>query len=424
MRIERALAVPGSGGYFNEDLEAIRAGAPKDGFFYVGSPLSEGFTRIKEPSEAISIVLLLENGQAVVGDCLSVEFAAAGGRQGRFRAEEQLPWLEMLCGRLEGRLVSSFLEMSDKLEQELPPGAHRAAAMYGASQALLQAVAAKQQTTAAEALAAEFGVGVADAPIPIYVQTGEDRHTNVDKAILKEADVFPHGLINDIELTFGRDGARFSEYVAWVADRIRRFGRNGFCAELHFDVYGLPGQVFNNDIERIADYLANLERLASPYPVCVEMPLEMDSRDAQIEAFARLREALVRRESGIKVIVDEWANDLDDIKAFVEADASDMINVKSPDLGSIANAARAILACWQGGVRPILGGSCTDTDQSARVMAHVALACRPAWVLARPGMGVDEGLQIVRNEMLRTLAIISAQRRRKPDEALTDRASW
>ena len=61
-----------------------------------------------------------------------------------------------------------------------------------------------------------------------------------------------------------------------------------------------------------------------------------------------------------------------------------------------------------GGVRPILGGSCAETDQSARIMAHVALATRPAWVLARPRMGVDEGLQIIYNEMARTLAIIES----------------
>jgi methylaspartate ammonia-lyase len=410
VRIEKALAVPASGGYFNEDLEAIRAGAERDGFFYVGDPVSDGFTRIKEPSEAVSIVLVLDNGQTVVGDCISVEFAAAGGRQGRFRCEEQLPLLETLCRRLEGLPVSHFLAVSDSLEHEaLTPGLHGAAAMYGVSQALLQAVAIKHERTPAEILAEEFDLPIAEDPIPIYVQTGEERFTNVDKAILKEADVLPHGLINDVELTFGRDGLRFVEYVEWVAERVRRHGRDGYAPELHFDVYGLPGRVFRNDIERIADYLADLGKRASPYLVCVEMPVEMQSRDSQIEAFAALRTALRARESDVSLIVDEWANDLDDIRAFVDADASDMVNVKSPDLGSVANAARAVLACWEGGVRPILGGSCTDTDQSARVMAHVALACRPAWVLARPGMGIDEGFQIVRNEMLRTLAIIRAR---------------
>ena len=33
------------------------------------------------------------------------------------------------------------------------------------------------------------------------------------------------------------------------------------------------------------------------------------------------------------------------------------------------------------------------------------MACGAVQVLARPGMGVDEGLMIVRNEMARTLAL-------------------
>ena len=75
-----------------------------------------------------------------------------------------------------------------------------------------------------------------------------------------------------------------------------------------------------------------------------------------------------------------------------------MVNVKSPDLGSLTRTVQAIRQCWEGGVRPILGGSCTDTDVSARAIANVALGAGPAWVLARPGMGIDEGFQIVHNE--------------------------
>jgi methylaspartate ammonia-lyase len=281
--------------------------------------------------------------------------------------------------------------------------------MYGISQALLQTVAVQQKLTPAETLAHELGTELPATPVPVYIQTGEQRHTNVDKAIAKKADVLPHGLINDVERTFGRDGGEFVDYVSWVVDRVREYGHEDFQPELHFDLYGLPGLIFGYDTEKIADYLSEIARRALPYQLCIEMPLEMTSRDAQIEAFRSLRSALQKRESKVSLIVDEWANTLDDIREFIDAGATDMINVKSPDLGSIANAARAVLTCWEGGVRPILGGSCTDTDQSARLMAHVALACGPAWVLARPGMGVDEGLQIVRNEMLRTLAVARAR---------------
>ena len=83
-----------------------------------------------------------------------------------------------------------------------------------------------------------------------------------------------------------------------------------------------------------------------------------------------------------------------------------MIQVKTPDMGALTHIGQAVLECRAGGVGPILGGSCVDTDQAARIMAHLALATRPDWILARPGMGIDEGLQIVHNEMVRTLALI------------------
>ena len=46
--------------------------------------------------------------------------------------------------------------------------------------------------------------------------------------------------------------------------------------------------------------------------------------------------------------------------------------------------------------------------------AHVAMACGADQVLAKPGMGVDEGLMIVGNEMARTAAL--AQRRARMRE--------
>jgi methylaspartate ammonia-lyase len=315
-----------------------------------------------------------------------------------------------VCRWLEGQAVDDFLALCERFEQRpFPEGLNRTAAAYAVSQALLQAVALDRRQTAAEVLAAALGVAVAPTPVPINVQCGDDLRNNVDKAVLKRADVLPHGLINSIDTKLGRRGEILAEYVSWVVSRIRKYGGEGYHPELHIDVYGLVGDIFAQDVERIAAYVADLGERARPYDFCLETPVLMDSRQAQMEQFAALRRALARRGSRVRLIVDEWANDLDDIRAFVKAGATDMINVKSPDLGAVGNAGRAVLECWAGGVRPILGGSCVDTDQSARIMAHVALATRPAWVLARPGMGIDEGLQIVANEMARTLAIIRAR---------------
>ena len=409
MHIEHAVVVAARGGHFNEDLQAIRAGARRDGYLYLGDPQAPGFDAIRQPSEAFSLVLRLEGGATVAGDGMSVAYSAAGGRRGLFRAAEQLPHLQAICDHLRGRTVGDLAAMCADLEaQPYDERLHRNAAFYGASQALAQAVAIAKGRTTAEVLADHFGRPVGAAPVPINVQCGEERHAGVDKAIMKRADVLPHGLINDLD-ELGAQGEVLQEYVSWIAARIARHAPADYRPELHIDVYGMVGVAFSHDVGRMADYLAGLGKRALPYRLCVETPVLLDSRSVQIETLAALREALAAREPRVSIIVDEWANTLQDIRAFIAAGAVDMVNVKSPDLGSILDSGQAILDCKAAGVRPILGGSCADTDQSARVIAHLALATEPAWVLARPGMGIDEGLQIVGNEMARTLALIAAR---------------
>lgn len=410
MRIEKALVVEARGGHYNDDLDAIRAGARRDGYFFEDPPQAPGFTSIRQPSEAFSIVLVLDNGATAVGDGMSVCYSAAAGREGLFLAAEQLPRLREVCEFFEGQTISSFTEMAAALEEQaFDDRLHRSAALYGASQALLEAVAIAEGRTPTEVLAGHFDVAPAETIIPIYVQCGDDRKIGVDKAILKRAAALPHGLINDLE-SLGRDGGRLREYVTWIAERIRVYGGDDYDPELHIDAYGMIGVIFDHDVDRMADYLAGLGECAGRHRLYVETPVLMKSRAEQIELFGALRRALRDRESGVRIVVDEWANDLEDIRAFITAGAADVIQVKSPDIGSVDSIGRAILECWAGEVRPILGGSCAETDQSARVMAQLALAVKPAWIMARPGMGIDEGIQIVHNEMARTLAVIASRR--------------
>jgi methylaspartate ammonia-lyase len=85
-----------------------------------------------------------------------------------------------------------------------------------------------------------------------------------------------------------------------------------------------------------------------------------------------------------------------------------MIQIKTPDLGSIHNTAEAVLYCKEKGVSAYQGGTCNETDRSAQVCVHVAMATSPDQILAKPGMGVDEGYMIVYNEMRRILALREA----------------
>ena len=407
MRIKQILVVPAWGGYYNDDLMAIEAGAAKDGLFYLGPPVTPGFDKIREPAEAASVVLVLDNGAVTVGDALSVAYSGAGGRRIRFTRDRQAPLLRHFASVLEGWEIGDWREMCGRVEALPSPGNdfHRSAAEYGLSQALLQAAALREHCTAAAVVARACDRQPAVRMVPIYVQSGDDRHVAVDKAIARRAEVLPHGLINTVDL-IGRNGETLIAYVEWIVERIRRFAPGDYRPELHFDTYGLLGHVFSNDPAVIARYVASLAEAASPHPLCLETPVLLHDRDAQIDSFAAIRRELKRLGSSANLIVDEWANTAGDIEAFVAAEAADMVNVKSPDLGSLTRTVQAIRQCWEGGVRPILGGSCTDTDVSARAIANVALGAGPAWVLARPGMGIDEGFQIVHNEMRRVLALL------------------
>jgi methylaspartate ammonia-lyase len=88
-----------------------------------------------------------------------------------------------------------------------------------------------------------------------------------------------------------------------------------------------------------------------------------------------------------------------------------MIQIKTPDLGSLADIVDAVLYCKAVGVEAYQGGTCNETDLSARLCAHLAMASRPERLLAKPGMGFDEGYCITKNEMARIGAVFDMRRR-------------
>jgi len=109
------------------------------------------------------------------------------------------------------------------------------------------------------------------------------------------------------------------------------------------------------------------------------------------------------------LVADEWCNTANDVRDFVDAGAGHMIQVKTPDLGSLHKTAEALRYCLDHGVGAYQGGTCNETDRSAHVCVHVAMAMHPAQILAKPGMGVDEAIMIARNEMERILALRAAK---------------
>jgi methylaspartate ammonia-lyase len=283
------------------------------------------------------------------------------------------------------------------------------AVRYGVSQALLKAVALSRGITMAEVITEEWGLSRPSAAIPIHAQSGSERYLNADKMIVRRVASLPHALVDNVPEQVGEDGVKLSRYVRWLKERIGELGGTDYRPMIHLDVHGALGQIFENKLGQVLGQLYAMEMAAQPYALRVESPVIMESREAQIEALKTLRRYIGFRKMQVQLVADEWANTLEDIQAFVEAGAADMIQIKMPDLGSVHNSIEAVLACQAGGVGAFLGGSCAETDLSARVAVHVALATRPDIIMAKPGMGVDEGVSLVQNEMARTLAWIQAR---------------
>jgi methylaspartate ammonia-lyase len=414
MVIAGVVAVPIRAGFFADDQAAIRAGAVHDGFTYSGRPSTAGFRTIRQPGEAVSVLLLLDDGQIAHGDCAAVQYSGVGGRAAVFEGGPAVQALERhVAPLLHGRQVTTFRDMAREVDRLVVDGEPlHAAIRYGVTQALLDAVARMRCVTMAEVVRDEYETGIAIRPVPMFVQSGDDRYTNVDKMVLKEADVLPHGLINEVETKLGRDGELLLAYVAWVRDRIISLrARPEYSPRLHFDVYGTIGAAFDGDLERVAAYLTRLGAVAEPFTVCVEHVIDAGSRSEQIRVCVALRSSLRARGSDVRLAVDEWCNTLEDIELFVSAGAADVIHVKTPDLGGINNTIEALLLVARNGLAAYCGGSSNETDRSAQISAHIAMACGAAQVLAKPGMGVDEGMMIVGNEMARVAALVAARDR-------------
>ena len=409
MKIVKALFIPGNAAFYFDDQQAIKQGAIKDGFFYQGAALTTGFSAIRQAGESISIVLLLENGQVAIGDCVAVQYSGAGGRDPLFTCQAFIPFLEQhIRPLLEGLDVSSFLNHSKHFDSLIIEGQRlHTAIRYGLSQALLDASALANHCLKAEIICQEYNLPIIPQAIPLFGQSGDERYTAVDKMILKQVDALPHALINNVEEKLGHKGEKLKAYIEWLVQRISRLRQSEhYQPDLHIDVYGTIGIIFDHDPVKIADYIAQLQALAEPFNLYIEGPVDAGNREAQIESLAAITSQLKQCGSKAKIVADEWCNTYEDIIAFTDAHCCDMAQIKTPDLGAIHNTVEATLYCKQHQVGAYQGGTCNETDISARHCVHIALAVRPERMLAKPGMGFDEGMTIVNNEMQRSVAVL------------------
>ena len=414
MKIEKIICSAGKTGFYFDDQKAIKQGAGHDGFNYVGDPVTPGFTAIRQPGESISVMLVLEDGQVAYGDCAAVQYSGAGGRDPLFLAKDFISVIEnKVAPAFLGENLDSFRRLAEKVDHMEVDGKRlHTAVRYGFTQALLDAVAKAQNKLMCEVIAEEYKTQLSDQLIPIFAQSGDNRYENAEKMIIKEAAVMPHALINNVDEKLGRDGSVLLDYVKWLSARILEMRQEqSYNPVLHIDVYGTIGEAFGNEnYTGMADYIQKLEEAAKPFKLRIEGPMDAGNHDDQIKCMSNLRKELDGRGCTVELVADEWCNTLEDIIAFSEAKAGHMAQIKTPDLGGINNTIEAVLYCQKHDMLAYLGGTCNETERSAQVCCHIAIATQPTQMLAKPGMGVDEPLMIVYNEQSRILAQLEAKK--------------
>jgi len=407
MKIVDVICSSGRTGFFFDDQQAVKTNAVKDGNAYKGYPVTPGFQAVRQAGEAVSVMLILEDGQVAYGDCAAVQYSGAAGRDPLFLADDFIPIIEEVVRPvLLGRDITNFRDMAKELDSLQYQGKLlHTAIRYGITQAALDAVAKSKHKLMAQIIADEYGTVISDTPIPIFSQSGDEPQLNADKMILKKADVLPHALFNNVD-KIGFQGYKLLEYVKWLRNRIFDLRwSDTYNPIIHLDVYGTIGLVFDHSYDKIAEFLHQLENAAKPLKVRVEGPVDMGDRETQVLAMMRLRQVLEMRGINVELVADEWCNTLEDIIHFTENNAGHMVQIKTPDLGGINNSIEAVLYCKKHNMDAYLGGTCNETERSAQVSTHIAMAVSPVQLLAKPGMGMDEGYMIVYNEMRRILAL-------------------
>lgn len=407
MRIKEIYVSESYTGFFFDDQQAIKKGAVNDGFLYLGAPVLEGFTSVRQKGEAISIQIIMEDGSVGYGDCAAVQYSGTGGRDPLFLAKDYLPLLEKeVLPLLKQEDVSAFRPLAEKYDHmEIHGKKLHTAIRYGITQALLSAVAAVKKVTMAEVIREEYDIqDHVYRPVPVFTQSGDDRYMNVDKMILKEADVLPHALINHVATKLGAHGELLKEYIVWLRNRILQHRiKPDYSPVLHIDVYGTIGIAFEGDMDAIVTYLRDLEETAKPFLLRIEGPIDTGDREGTMLALKEITKRLNDLHSTLQIVADEWCNTLEDIRYFADNQSGHMLQIKTPDLGGVNNVAEAILYCNKLHIGSYCGGTCNETNISAEVTTNIAIACNADQCLAKPGMGVDAGYMIVKNEMNRVL---------------------
>jgi methylaspartate ammonia-lyase len=399
-RVVEVITYRGLGGYYFEDLEHVRAHRTPVSERYHTATTHQRFPYVRTPAPVIGVGLKIEDGRIFFGDSVAVSFSGKSGRAIAGSQEDLESWFKNdFSSWIKTQEISSWIDLERNFINKFP--ATPAFVRYAVSQALVGASSAIHNQPPAVLMARELGRPLAKSPIPSHGSSGADFGATVDRMLARRIPFLPQGQFEDLDAQIGSNG---KQLVVWIREFVNRAKRFNYQPTLTLDFHGALGVLCENDSRKVAQLIATLCDAAKPLNLHVESPIVgLDLADHATK-LARLRQDLAMLGTKVAIIADEWANENSDIAHLITSRSVDGIHIKCPDTGTLSECAVAIDACRSQGIFVILGGSCTETDISARLSAHLAMATQPDALLIKPGMGFDEAYAMLTNEMARILA--------------------
>jgi len=270
---------------------------------------------------------------------------------------------------------------------------------YGVTQAILAALASLQRTTVAEVICQEYGLPRPDAPVPLLLEMpleqipGEDLWQQAAAVALIFAGDDPEGQL-------GVRGTRMLRLVRQLKGLLVHRGEEGGVEpSIYVSLEGSLGRLHDLSLGKVLGSIYGLEQAAEPYTVFTGDPVVFEDLSDQIEKMAELKELVRMRGLSVQLVARAGLNTLDDVGAFLEADAVHAIYLDCRRLGGLNETIEAALAIRQKGKRMLLAGG------DPGVLGQLALALRPD--LVDPGS--PAGGYAIRHEMDRALAWIVAR---------------
>ncbi|MEM7115385.1 MAG: enolase C-terminal domain-like protein [Chloroflexota bacterium] len=200
----------------------------------------------------------------------------------------------------------------------------------------------------------------------------------------------------------GKQGKDLQKYARELKSWFSSLG-NKDTPSIYLATHGGIGTLFENKSGLSFGLLYGIGMAIQPFMVRFEDPVLLDERDAHIKEIAKLKSYLKRRRTKVQIVAAEWLDSLEDVQAFLDAEAVHMLHLNLQRLGSISQLMEAIAACREHEVLIMLSDGKTANPNLTRLLAQIACATQAELVTTQAITTGDMGLSMLHNEMQRIL---------------------